>query len=126
RAALVADQDERVEDAVDDVAGVTWVEGETYGFTREPADIPGRRAAYRARTEAKAEAERLAKEVERLRGQVARWRDEAGKWRKSAVELRREVGTLRRQLAAATKAQRDLRTLVRASVKRALRRKPAE
>lgn len=123
RASIVVRQGEPVEDAVDDVSGVVWVDGETYGFTAEPVEILGRRTAYRARTEAQSEAARLAKEVERLRGQVTRWRDEAGRWRKSAVELRREVSTLRRQLAAASRVQKSLRTLLSASVKRALRRK---
>ncbi|MCK2221728.1 glycosyltransferase [Actinomadura sp. ATCC 31491] len=124
RARLVAEPGEDLDDVVDEVSGVTWVEGETYGFTAcspGAAVAPvGRRSAYRARVEARAEAERLAKENERLREQVARWKDEAGRWRKSAVELRREVGALRRQLAAADRAQRSLRALVSTTMRRAL------
>ncbi|MFG3441837.1 glycosyltransferase [Nonomuraea sp. NPDC047897] len=122
RARVVLRDGEDLDDAVDDVSGVTWVEGETYGFGAEPADIPGRRSAHRARAEARAEAERLAKEAERLRAQVTKWRDEAARWRKSTVELRREVGTLRRRLAAANRAQQGLRVLVATTVRRALRR----
>ncbi|GGO73673.1 glycosyltransferase family 2 protein [Nonomuraea cavernae] len=120
RARIVLRPGECLDDAVDDVSGVSWVEAESYPFTTEPAVVLGRRGALRARTEAQEEAARLAKEVERLRGQVAKWRDEAAKWRKSAVELRREVGSLRRQLAAAKRAQQGLRVVLSTTVKRAL------
>ncbi|GAA4909284.1 glycosyltransferase involved in cell wall biosynthesis [Nonomuraea thailandensis] len=123
RARIVAAADEDLDDVVDEVSGVSWVEGETYGFTTSPGVPQGRRGAYRARTEAEAEAARLAKEAERLRAQVAKWREEAGRWRKSTVELRREVGALRRQLAAASRAQQGLRTLVSTTMKRALRKR---
>ncbi|NRQ37722.1 glycosyltransferase family 2 protein [Nonomuraea sp. NN258] len=120
RAAIVAGAGEDLDDAVDSVSGVSWVEGESWGFTRAPATPAGRRAAYRARAEAQAEAVRLAKEVERLRGQVARWKDESSRWRKTAVELRRELGVSRRQLNAANRAQQSLRALVSTTMKRAL------
>ncbi|WP_219505890.1 glycosyltransferase family 2 protein [Nonomuraea ceibae] len=127
RARLLARPGERLDDVVDEVSGVAWVEGEAYGFTREPRKPTGRRAAYNARLAAEAENARLAAETERLRAQVTRWREEAGRWRKSAVELRREVGTLRREsadlrrrLAAATRAQESLRALVATTLKRAL------
>ncbi|MEV0234278.1 glycosyltransferase [Nonomuraea sp. NPDC050786] len=123
RARLLADPGEDLDDVVDTVAGVFWVEGETYGFTTEAAPLLGRRGAYRARLEAQAEAARLAKEAERLRAQVTRWRDEAQRWRRSAVELRREVGTLRRRLAAADRAQQSLRVVVSTTMKRALRKR---
>ncbi|WP_219464896.1 glycosyltransferase family 2 protein [Nonomuraea rhizosphaerae] len=125
RARIVTDAStaEELDDAVDDVSGVSWVEGETYGFSTEAAELLGRRGAYRARLKAEADAARLAKEAERLRAQVTKWRDEAGKWRKSAVELRRDVSTLRRQLAAANRAQQSMRVLLSTTVKRALRKK---
>ncbi|HUR02522.1 MAG TPA: glycosyltransferase [Nonomuraea sp.] len=120
RARIVAGPGEDLDDAVDDVSGVSWVEGETYGFATEAAELLGRRSAYRARLKAEADAARLAKEAERLRAQVTKWRDEAGRWRKSAVELRRDVSTLRRQLAAANRAQQSMRVLLATTVKRAL------
>ncbi|YCK41824.1 glycosyltransferase [Actinomadura sp. ATCC 39365] len=112
-----------LDDVVDAVSGVSWVEGETYGFTTEAAPLIGRRGAYRARLEAQAEMERLAAEADRLRAQVTKWRDEATRWRRTAVELRRDVSTLRRQLAAANRAQQSLRTLLSATMKRALGRR---
>ncbi|WP_245641806.1 glycosyltransferase family 2 protein [Nonomuraea candida] len=123
RARVVAEPGEDLDDVVDDVSGVSWVAGETYGFTTGGEPPQGRRGAYRAREEARAEAARLAKEAERLRAQVAKWKEEAGRWRKSAVELRREVGTLRRQLAAAGRVQQNLRTVVSTTMKRALRKR---
>ncbi|MEU7894635.1 glycosyltransferase [Nonomuraea sp. NPDC049152] len=123
RAAIVSGPEEDLDDAVDSVFGVRWVEGETYGFTRQTRDIPGRGSVHRARLDAQAEAEKLRADVERLRGQVERWREEAGKWRKNAVELRREVGSLRRDLAAAGRVQQGLRAALTASVRRALRKK---
>ncbi|MEV5894606.1 glycosyltransferase [Nonomuraea fuscirosea] len=129
RARLVAAPGEGLDDAVDTVSGVVWVDGETYGFTAftaADARTPqGRRGAYRAGVEARAEVERLTAEAERLRGQIAKWKEEAGRWRRSAVELRREVGTLRRSVAAAERAaqaQQSLRTVVSAT-KRALRKR---
>ncbi|MEU8142749.1 glycosyltransferase [Nonomuraea sp. NPDC048901] len=120
RARIVVRPGEELDDAVDDVAGVAWVEGETYGFAEEAAELLGRRSAYRARLKAEADVARLTKEAERLRAQVTKWRDEAGRWRKSAVELRRDVSTLRRQLAAANRAQQSMRVLLATTVKRAL------
>ncbi len=129
RARLVAAPGEDLDDAVDTVSGVVWVDGDTYGFTTftatEARTPQGRRGAYRAGIEARAEVERLTAEAERLRGQIAKWKEEAGRWRKSAVELRREVGTLRRGVAAAERAaqaQQSLRTVVSAT-KRALRKR---
>jgi glycosyltransferase involved in cell wall biosynthesis len=126
RARIVIEPGEDLDDAVDTVSGVSWVEGETYGFATEPAPPLGRRSAYRARAEAEAEIARLAKEAERLRAQVAKWKEEAGRWRKSAVDLRREVGTLRRRLAAATRTQKSLRAVLSSTVKRALGKRPRD
>ncbi|MGP3933134.1 glycosyltransferase [Nonomuraea sp. KM88] len=120
RARLVAREGEPLDAAVQAVSGVQRVEGDKHGFTREPGELPGRRSAYKARLQAKAEAARLARESERLRAQVTKWRDEAARWRRSTVELRREVGTLRRELHAAQKAQRGMRTTLAGTVKRAL------
>lgn len=130
RARLVAGPQEDLDDVVDDVSSVTWVDGETYGFTREPAKPLGRRGAYNARVQAEADVERLTGENERLRAQVAKWREEAGTWRKDAVDYRRDIGALRkevselrRQLAAAHRAQDSLRTVMTATVRRALGRR---
>src|SRR5690606_3392496 len=129
RARMLVRPGENLDDVVDEVSGIQWVTGESYGFATEQPPPEGRRSAYRARLKAVAEAQRLAKEAERLRESVTKWRDEAGKWRKSAVEyrreiaaLRKEVAGLRRDLAAAERRQRTLRTALSARVKRALRK----
>ncbi|MFD0665720.1 hypothetical protein [Thermocatellispora tengchongensis] len=108
RAVIVAGEGEDLDDAVEDVFGVLWVDGGAYDFTpaAEAPPITGRRSAYRARQEAAAEVARLTREAERLREQVTRWRDEAGKWRKSAVEFRRELGAARKELAAAKRPRK--------------------
>ncbi|WP_214408380.1 glycosyltransferase family 2 protein [Sphaerisporangium fuscum] len=121
RAAIVAGADADAHDeAVDDVYGTLWIDGETPGFTpaAEAVPVKGRRMAYRARLEAEAEIAKLTKEVERLRGQVGKWREEAGRWRKTAVDLRRDVGALRREVAA-LKASR-----LRSVIKRISSRRP--
>ncbi|WP_336208397.1 glycosyltransferase [Nonomuraea sp. LPB2021202275-12-8] len=130
RARLLAGPQEELDDVVDDVSAVAWVEGETYGFACEPKAPLGRRGAYRARIKAEADVARLTAEAERLRAQVGKWRDEAGTWRRTAVGLRREVGELRRdaaglrrRLASATRTQESLRALMSATVRRALGRK---
>ncbi|MBO3744583.1 glycosyltransferase [Streptosporangiaceae bacterium NEAU-GS5] len=100
RAELVVRPGEAVDDAIHEVAGVRWVDDETYAF-RPVADTVAPmtfRGAYRARLRAEAEVERLNKEVERLRGQVAKWRDESAGWRKNAVQFRREIGALRTEI----------------------------
>lgn len=129
RARMLVRPGENLDDVVDEVSGIQWVTGESYGFATEQPPPEGRHSAYRARLKAVAEAQRLAKEAERLRESVTKWRDEAGKWRKSAVEyrreiaaLRKEVAGLRRDLAAAERRQRTLRTALSARVKRALRK----
>ncbi|MEO3809656.1 glycosyltransferase [Sphaerisporangium sp. B11E5] len=123
RASLVASGD--LDDAVDDVFGSLWTDGETWGFV--PAEgapaAKGRRMAYRARLDAEAEIARLTKEVERLRGQVGKWREESARWRKSAVDLRREVGTLRREVGA-LKSSRIRTVIKRISVR--LPRRPGD
>ncbi|MEV0161472.1 GT2 family glycosyltransferase [Nonomuraea fuscirosea] len=126
RARLVARPGESLDDVVDEVSGVRWVDAETYDFSDEPGELVGRRSAYKARVQAETEAARLAKEAERLRAQVAKWRDEAARWRKSTVELRREVGTLRRELHAAQRGQqarRGMRAILAGRMKRALGRR---
>ncbi|MFD0478501.1 hypothetical protein ACFQ0B_67680 [Nonomuraea thailandensis] len=120
RARLVARPGEPLDDAVDDVSGVRWVVGEEYGFSDEPQEIAGRRAAYRARIQAEAQAARLAGEAERLRAQVAKWREEAARWRRSTVELRREVGTLRRQLHVAQRGDDGVRAVLARRMRRVL------
>ncbi|GAA2214988.1 hypothetical protein GCM10009850_104550 [Nonomuraea monospora] len=119
RARIVAHRGEALDDVVEDVSGVRWVVGEEYGFGSGPGEIVGRRAAYKARTQAEAEAARLAKEAERLRAQVAKWRDEAARWRRSTVELRREVGTLRRELHVARRGD-GVRAVLTRRMKRVL------
>ncbi|MEW9547526.1 glycosyltransferase family 2 protein [Nonomuraea sp. NPDC050783] len=133
RARVVAEPGEDLDDVVDAVSGVSWVEGDGYGFTTGAAAPRGRRGAYRAMARARAEADRLAAENARLREQVARWKEEAGRWRSSAVELRREVGGLRREAAglrreaaAAERAQRSLRTMMSTTMRRALPRRPRD
>ncbi|GAA0367459.1 hypothetical protein GCM10009530_16720 [Microbispora corallina] len=107
RADMLVAEGEDVDDAVDEIFGTFWVDGETYGFVRRSDAGPfmSVRDAYKARIEAQAEVERLTKEVERLRGQVDRWRGEAARWRKSAVEFRREIGGLRREISALRREQ---------------------
>lgn len=130
RAEIVKGPGESIDDIVEEIFGVLWLDGASRGFL-PAADAPpilGRRSAYRARVHATEEAQRLGEENGRLREQVTKWRDEAARWRKSAVEYRREIANLRKELAAAKKAlqqQPDTDASLVTSFKRALgRRRP--
>jgi hypothetical protein len=108
RAALVAGPGEHLDDLVDALFGLEWVDGETWGFRRRPAVYPPRRrppsevAVLTARHEQ--ELARYRKRVAALRAELAqarraagkngrdaaRWREKAEAWRQEAVRLTRE------------------------------------
>jgi hypothetical protein len=108
RAALVAGPGEHLDDLVDALFGLEWVDGETWGFRRRPAVYPPRRrppsevAVLTARHEQ--ELARYRKRVAALRAELAqarraagkngrdaaRWREKAEAWRQEAVWLTRE------------------------------------
>jgi glycosyltransferase involved in cell wall biosynthesis len=108
RAALVAGPGEHLDDLVDALFGLEWVDGETWGLRRRPAVYPPRRrppsevAVLTARHEQ--ELARYRKRVAALRAELAqarraagkngrdaaRWREKAEAWRQEAVRLTRE------------------------------------
>ncbi|GAA3581209.1 hypothetical protein GCM10022419_073410 [Nonomuraea rosea] len=107
RAALVAAPGDRLDDLIDALFGLEWVDGETYGFKRRPAVYPPRRkpvpeidrlaaehdkeiALYRKRTAAlRAELAQLRRESGKNGRDAARWQEKAEAWRKEAVRLAR-------------------------------------
>ncbi|MBB6351116.1 glycosyltransferase [Nonomuraea muscovyensis] len=124
RAALVAEPGEPLDDVVDELFGVEWLDGAEWGFTRRPAGYPPRRRPV-------PEAERLAaqreKEIARLRERAAalraelaevrrqagkserdaaRWREKAEAWRREAVRLARTQN--RTVITRAVRRMRDL------------------
>ncbi|AQZ66250.1 similar to glycosyltransferase [[Actinomadura] parvosata subsp. kistnae] len=108
RAALVAAPDEHLDDLVDALFGLEWVDGETWGFSRRPAVYPPRRrppselaaatarhekelALYRKRVAAlRAELAQTRREAAKNGRDAARWREKAEAWRREAVRLTRE------------------------------------
>lgn len=107
RAALVAGPGEDLDDVLDEVFGVEWVDGAEYGFARRPKVYPPRRrpvpeiqrladaherevARLRRRAAAlKAEVTQLRREAAKGRRDSARWREKAEHWRREAVQLSR-------------------------------------
>ncbi|NJP92085.1 glycosyltransferase [Nonomuraea sp. FMUSA5-5] len=108
RATLVATPGEHLDDLVDALFGLEWVDGETWGFNRRPAVYPPRRrppselaaatarhekelALYRKRVAAlRAELAQTRKEAAKNGRDAARWREKAEAWRREAVRLTRE------------------------------------
>jgi GT2 family glycosyltransferase len=108
RAALVAAPDEERDDVIEELFGLAWVDGESWGFTRRPAVYPPRRrpvpeaarlaakhekeiALYRKRVAAlRAELAQLKREAGKNGRDAARWREKAEAWRREAVRLARK------------------------------------
>jgi GT2 family glycosyltransferase len=107
RAALVAEPGEHLDDALDEVFGLEWVDGESWGFRRRPEVYPPRRrpvseaerlaaqrekelALYRKRTAAlRAELSQVRREAGKNGRDAERWREKAEEWRREAVRLSR-------------------------------------
>ncbi|GGO73658.1 glycosyltransferase [Nonomuraea cavernae] len=107
RAALVAEPGERLDDVLDEVFGLEWLDGPAWDITRRPLVYPPRRrpvpeaerlamrrekelAQLRDRTaDLRAELARLRREVGKRERDTARWRDKAETWRREAVRLSR-------------------------------------
>ncbi|MGV9307818.1 glycosyltransferase [Nonomuraea sp. NPDC003727] len=108
RAALVIRPGEILDDVLDEVFGVEWVDGAEFGFTRRPRVYPPRRrplpeherlarqrekelARLRERAAAlRAEVAQLRREAAKGRRDTARWKEKAEHWRREAVRLARE------------------------------------
>ncbi|TYB67088.1 glycosyltransferase family 2 protein [Nonomuraea sp. PA05] len=124
RAALVAAPGEHLDDLVDSLFGLEWVDGETWGFKRRPAVYPPRRrppsevavltaehekevARYRKRVAAlRAELAQARREAGKNGRDAARWREKAETWRREAVRLAGERN--RTVLRRAVRRVRDL------------------
>ncbi|MEV0379111.1 glycosyltransferase [Nonomuraea sp. NPDC050643] len=130
RAALVssgpvsAGSGESLDDLVDALFGLEWVDGETWGFRRRPATYPPRRrppsevarltaqhdkeiALYRKRVAAlRAELAQARREAGKNGRDAARWREKAESWRQEAVRQVRERD--RTVLKRAVRRVRDL------------------
>ncbi|SEG58549.1 Glycosyl transferase family 2 [Nonomuraea solani] len=124
RAALVSAPDEPLDDLVDELFGLEWVDGPSWGFKRRPATYPPRRrppselaqltakhekelALHRKRTAAlRAELAQLRREAGKNGRDAARWREKAESWRQEAVRLARERN--RTVLKRAVRRVRDL------------------
>ncbi|MEU7894630.1 glycosyltransferase [Nonomuraea sp. NPDC049152] len=124
RAALVIRPGESLDDVIDEVFGVEWVDGADFGFTRRPRLYPPRRppvpeherlarqrdkelARLRERAAVlRAEVTQLRREAAKGRRDTARWKEKAEHWRREAVRLARE-----RNRTVLTRAVRRVRGL---------------
>jgi hypothetical protein len=128
RAALVAEPGEPVDDVLDELFGVEWLDGADWGFTRRPRVYPPRRrpvpeierlaaahqkeaAALRRRAAAlRAEVAQLRRQAGKAGRDAARWREKAEAWRREAVRLARarERTVIRRTVTATVRRVRGL------------------
>ncbi|MEU0564324.1 glycosyltransferase [Nonomuraea sp. NPDC005983] len=107
RAALVARPGDRLDDLLDDLFGLEWLDGASWGFKRRPRTYPPRRRPVpehdlllaqrdkeilqlRNRTATlRAELAQLRREAGKATRDAARWREKAETWRQKAVALSR-------------------------------------
>lgn len=124
RAALVAEPGEPLDDVLDELFGVEWLDGAEWGFARRPAVYPPRRRpvpeAERLAAQHRKEIARLRERADALRAELAgvrrqagkserdaaRWREKAESWRREAVRLARVRD--RTVLTRAVRRMRDL------------------
>ncbi|MFI6791157.1 glycosyltransferase [Nonomuraea sp. NPDC050383] len=125
RAALVARPGEHLDDALDEVFGVEWLDGASWGFARRPEVYPPRRRPVPEHVARLAERDKeillLRRRTDALRTELAEQRRQAGKaardaarWREKAEEWRRKAVSLSRT--------RDRTVLNRTVLRRAVRR----
>ncbi|MGN9838512.1 glycosyltransferase [Nonomuraea sp. H19] len=124
RAALVGASDDDLDDLIDALFGLEWVDGETWEFKRRPAVYPPRKrpiselakltaahekeiALYRKRVAVlRAEIAQLKREAGKNGRDAARWREKAEAWRREAVRLTRAQN--RTVLKRAVRRVRDI------------------
>lgn len=119
RAALVARPGEHPDDALDEVFGLEWVDGESWGFTRRPALYPPRRRplpeAARLRARHEQEIARYRERVAALRAELAEARREAGRQGRAAARWREKAESWRREAVLLSRARE--RTVLRRAVR---------
>ncbi|MFG1702867.1 glycosyltransferase [Nonomuraea sp. M3C6] len=120
RAALVATQDDRLDDLIDSLFGLEWVDGQTWGFSRRPAVYPPRKQPISEVARLTAEYEKeialYRKRTAALRTEIAQLRREAGKNGRDAARWREKAEAWRREAARLTRAQN--RTVLKRAVRR--------
>ncbi|WP_214321508.1 glycosyltransferase family 2 protein [Nonomuraea sediminis] len=120
RVALVARPGERYDDVLDEVFGLEWVDGETWGFARRPGVYPPRRRpvpeAERLRAQHDKELRRVRRRLAALQAEVAQLRREAGKGRRDAQRWREKAESWRREAVGLARAKD--RTVLERAVRR--------
>ncbi|MFI6599831.1 glycosyltransferase [Nonomuraea sp. NPDC050536] len=109
RVALVARPGEQQDDVLDEVFGLEWVDGESWGFTRRPRVYPPRKRPVseidRLRAQQDKELNRARRRLAALQAEVAQLRREAGKGRRDAQRWREKAESWRREAVRLTRAQ---------------------
>ncbi|MEU4230262.1 glycosyltransferase [Nonomuraea sp. NPDC026600] len=124
RAALVSRPGEHLDTVLDEVFGLEWLDGDTWGFTRRPPIYPPRRRPVpeldRITAQYEKEVTRLRKRTALMQAELAQLRREAGKggrdaerWREKAESWRREAVRLSR-----SRARDQDRTVLKRAVRR--------
>ena len=120
RAALVAGPGEHLDDALDEVFGLEWLDAESWGFQRRPEVYPPRRPRVpeldRLTAEHERELARSRKRTAALRAELAQLRREAGKHSRDALRWREKAEGWRREAVRLSQVQD--RTVLKRAVRR--------
>jgi hypothetical protein len=120
RAQLVARPGEHLDTVLDEVFGLEWLDGESWGFTARPAVYPPRRRPIpdldRLRAQHDKEVTRLRKRVALMQAELAQLRRDTGKGRRDAERWKEKAESWRRE---AVRLSRDQdRTVLKRAVRR--------
>ncbi|WP_219464912.1 glycosyltransferase family 2 protein [Nonomuraea rhizosphaerae] len=120
RAALVARPGEDLDSVLDEVFGLEWVDGQSWGFSPRPAVYPPRRRPVpdleRVKAQHEKDVTRLRKRVALMQAELAQLRREAGKGRRDAERWREKAESWRQE--AVRLAREQDRTVLKRAVRR--------
>ncbi|MBN6056022.1 glycosyltransferase family 2 protein, partial [Nonomuraea sp. RK-328] len=120
RAALVAGPGEHLDDVLDEVFGLEWLDGRAWGFARRPALYPPRRRPVPEHVVQLAQRDKeivlLRKRAAALRSELAEQRRLAGKATRDAARWRQKAEEWRRKAVALSRSRE--RTVLRRAVRR--------
>ncbi|MFC5832371.1 glycosyltransferase [Nonomuraea insulae] len=116
RAALVSEPGDDLDDLIDALFGLEWLDGETWGFRRRPATYPPRKRPPSELALREKELTLLRERLTALRAEMAQLRRESGKNGRDAARWREKAESWRRE--AARLARNQNRTVLKRAIRR--------